>query len=213
MKRTRHAGGRVGLTEKKSRPKPGNKDAAYEERMVAKWTERLEARRALATEKEAGGRKRSRSVEPAPASDEVEERPVITEADESRRRATIHTLYIAMGMPEEEEWPDRGGTIAEIRHLMGEEAPVMRMNDPRRFKVGTPTELWSTMERLWDILPSSERIVEDISALPVAISKIIAAQSYRSSITGRVVGASCVTRRCTQMRRQGASHSVRRCVL
>eukprot|EP00966_Prymnesium_polylepis_P328428 7384231-Prymnesium_polylepis.1 len=32
------------------------------------------------------------------------------------------------------------------------------------------------MERLWDILPSSERIVEDISALPVAISKIIAAR-------------------------------------
>jgi hypothetical protein len=32
------------------------------------------------------------------------------------------------------------------------------------------------MERLWEILPSSDRIVEDIAAIPIAISKIIAAR-------------------------------------
>jgi hypothetical protein len=46
---------------------------------------------------------------------------------------------------------------------------------PKRFKMGTPNEIWSTMERCWEVEPTSERIIEDILALPQILEKIIAA--------------------------------------
>jgi hypothetical protein len=46
-------------------------------------------------------------------------------------------------------------------------------DDPRKFKIGTPNEVWNTMERCWSIEPRSSRIVEDILGLPRVLDKII----------------------------------------
>ena len=53
---------------------------------------------------------------------------------------------------------------------------VYPVNDPRRFLMGTPEQVWSSMTRCWQVEPTSERIVEDIQALPAVLTKIIAAK-------------------------------------
>ena len=45
--------------------------------------------------------------------------------------------------------------------------------DPRKFKTGTPEEVWSTMSRCWQIDPTSERIVEDIEGFSRVLDIII----------------------------------------
>jgi hypothetical protein len=50
------------------------------------------------------------------------------------------------------------------------------VGDTRRFGMGTPNEVWSTMERFWTIEPTSERIVEDISALLRLLCRIFEAE-------------------------------------
>ena len=49
------------------------------------------------------------------------------------------------------------------------------VGDPRRFEMGTPAQVWSTMSRCWTAAPPSARIIEYIDALPGALEKIIAA--------------------------------------
>ena len=49
-------------------------------------------------------------------------------------------------------------------------------NDIRKFKMGTPAEVWSTMARCWEVEPTSERIVEDIMKLDMVLDKIIEAE-------------------------------------
>ncbi|KAJ1385737.1 hypothetical protein B484DRAFT_461248, partial [Ochromonadaceae sp. CCMP2298] len=39
------------------------------------------------------------------------------------------------------------------------------VGDPRRFNMGLPEQVWSTMVRCWEVSPTSERIVEDIMDL------------------------------------------------
>jgi hypothetical protein len=46
-------------------------------------------------------------------------------------------------------------------------------DDVRKFKMGTPQEVWSTLQRCWTLEPTSERIVEDIMKLPDILRKII----------------------------------------
>jgi len=50
---------------------------------------------------------------------------------------------------------------------------VYAVGDPRRFNLGTPDEVFRSIERAWDVAPTSKRIVEDILALPRVWSKII----------------------------------------
>jgi len=50
---------------------------------------------------------------------------------------------------------------------------VYAVDDPRRFKLGKPDEVFRSTERAWAVAPSSKRIVEDILALPRVLSKII----------------------------------------
>jgi hypothetical protein len=50
---------------------------------------------------------------------------------------------------------------------------IYPVGDPRRFNMGTPKEVWSTLERCWTIAPTSERIVQDIMKLPDILKKII----------------------------------------
>jgi hypothetical protein len=52
--------------------------------------------------------------------------------------------------------------------------------NPKRFNMGTPAEVEDTMFRCWKLEPTSERIVQDIQALPRVLGKIIEAE-------GRVV--------------------------
>ena len=49
------------------------------------------------------------------------------------------------------------------------------VGDTRRFEMGTPAQVWSTMSRCWTVAPTSARIIEDIDALPGVLEKIIAA--------------------------------------
>lgn len=52
---------------------------------------------------------------------------------------------------------------------------IYDINDNRAFRMGTPTQVWSTLIRCWDVAPRSERIVEDISKFKFVLEKIIAA--------------------------------------
>ena len=52
-------------------------------------------------------------------------------------------------------------------------------NDPRRFLFGTPDEAMRTMERCWEVAPSSDRIVEDISKFARILESII---EYRGCV-------------------------------
>ena len=45
--------------------------------------------------------------------------------------------------------------------------------DPRKFKTGTPDEVWSTMSRCWQVDPCSDRIIEDIEGFPRVLDIII----------------------------------------
>jgi hypothetical protein len=49
-------------------------------------------------------------------------------------------------------------------------------DDPRRFHLGTPNQLLSSIERTWRVTPTSQRIVEDIELLPDVLNKIIEAR-------------------------------------
>ena len=51
---------------------------------------------------------------------------------------------------------------------------VFPVGDARRFEMGTPSAVFSTMSRCWQVAPSSARVMEDIKALPRVIEKIIA---------------------------------------
>ena len=48
------------------------------------------------------------------------------------------------------------------------------VGDPRRFEMGTPSQVFSTMSRCWEVAPSSARVIEDIEALPRVVEKILA---------------------------------------
>jgi hypothetical protein len=48
--------------------------------------------------------------------------------------------------------------------------------DPRRFGMGTPTAVWETMRRCWEVEPTPARIVEDISAFGRMLDVLIAHQ-------------------------------------
>ena len=64
--------------------------------------------------------------------------------------------------------------IAVSAHVV--QTGILPNEDERKFKMGTPKELWSTMERVWEVAPTSERIVQDIMRWPVAVRAIVAAR-------------------------------------
>lgn len=45
-------------------------------------------------------------------------------------------------------------------------------DDPKKFKMGTPSEVSDAMDRTWEIFPAPEWIVEDILRFPVALQRI-----------------------------------------
>jgi hypothetical protein len=50
------------------------------------------------------------------------------------------------------------------------------MDDPRRFHLGTPAQLFSSIERTWRETPISQRIIADIELFPNVLDKIIEAR-------------------------------------
>jgi hypothetical protein len=50
---------------------------------------------------------------------------------------------------------------------------VYAIDDPRRFHLGTPAQVWSTLTRCWEIAPAGARIVEDLTYLPEVLGKLI----------------------------------------
>jgi hypothetical protein len=53
---------------------------------------------------------------------------------------------------------------------------ILAHDDPRRFNMGTPKQVWSSLERVWQVAPTSAQIVEDVMALPRVLQKIIDAK-------------------------------------
>lgn len=49
-------------------------------------------------------------------------------------------------------------------------------DNPKKFKLGTPKEVFSSMQRAWKIHPTPERIVQDVLKWPKNLDKIYAAQ-------------------------------------
>lgn len=43
---------------------------------------------------------------------------------------------------------------------------VYGIDDPRRFNLGTPRQVFDSLRRAWEVAPTSERICEDIERLP-----------------------------------------------
>eukprot|EP01034_Spumella_vulgaris_P034523 gene34523-42580_t len=60
--------------------------------------------------------------------------------------------------------------------LHGSLSSLYPAGDPRRFGLGTPEEVWSTMSRCWLMEPTSERIVQDVSKWEAVVDIIIAAR-------------------------------------
>lgn len=53
---------------------------------------------------------------------------------------------------------------------------IYNITDRRRFKLGTPAEVFDTLKRCWTIAPTSEQIIEDIMGFPEILEKIIEAE-------------------------------------
>lgn len=50
------------------------------------------------------------------------------------------------------------------------------IGDPLRFSTGTPTEMEASALRAWAVAPTSERIVQDCSAIPGRIDRVVEAK-------------------------------------
>ena len=48
--------------------------------------------------------------------------------------------------------------------------------DPRRCNLGTPPELFRSIQRTWAVAPTMRRIIEDVMALPRVLDVVIAAR-------------------------------------
>ena len=53
---------------------------------------------------------------------------------------------------------------------------VLPVNHPNRFNMGTPKAVWSTLDRVWKVAPTSAQIVADIDAFPDVLQKIVEAE-------------------------------------
>ena len=49
-------------------------------------------------------------------------------------------------------------------------------NDPRKFEMETPKQVWKTLARCWEMAPSLERIIDDVMALLHVLGNIVAAE-------------------------------------
>ena len=49
-------------------------------------------------------------------------------------------------------------------------------NDPRKFKLGTPTDVWDTMMRCWQTEPTSDRVIADIEDWPRVLQVFVDAE-------------------------------------
>ena len=49
-------------------------------------------------------------------------------------------------------------------------------DDPKKFKMGQPSEVSDAMDRTWQVFPTPERVVQDILRFPAACRKIIEAE-------------------------------------
>ena len=55
------------------------------------------------------------------------------------------------------------------------------VNDDRRFHLGTPRQVFSSLKRCWEIAPSSDRIVEDIMNFVPVLRKLVEHGGHRRS--------------------------------
>jgi hypothetical protein len=73
----------------------------------------------------------------------------------------------------------RGTDSHGFAHLVGSVkfhcalSSVYPVGDLRRFQMGTPKDVWSTMLKCWTVAPTSEQIIDDILAFPDVIEVII----------------------------------------
>lgn len=107
--------------------KHGNKDMKYEERKVAEWQARLEAKqkrhdRSPPQTTQPQARRRAAAADVSDVDEESEES--VDKASESEKRVTVAYFYkTECHCAPEEDWSGRDGTIAYIRRCMGSAAP------------------------------------------------------------------------------------------
>jgi len=69
--------------------------------------------------------------------------------------------------------------LTDVTYRLGQHCAAtwqLLPGDSRKFSMGTPAEVSSSLRRTWQVCPTSERIVQDISRFPAALEKIIAAK-------------------------------------
>jgi hypothetical protein len=69
--------------------------------------------------------------------------------------------------------------LADVVYGLGQNCAAtwqLLPGNPLKFSMGTPAEVSSSLRRTWQVCPTSERIVQDISRFPAALEKIIAAE-------------------------------------
>ena len=173
----------IGRHNRRRQQKPLTKDKALQAKKVDLQAERAgeaEAERCFAS----------------PAPQEVEE-PVTEQLkppppkrrkgiDEHRRRHAINEIFVNMGQPEESTWrgnspelmPLDSNLFADLEYAIKQHCAIthdLHKDDKRKFKLGTPGDVWHAMTRSWQMI-RPERVVQDIRRWERALEKIVQAR-------------------------------------
>ena len=92
-----------------------------------------------------------------------------------KNRSTRYDMKLVGNSPEICRGLDSHG-FADLKHsvrIHSALTSVYDLGDYRRFDLSTVGGIISAMERCWQLVPTSERIIEDILALPIVVNKII----------------------------------------
>lgn len=123
-KKKRGAGWSKGHDDRKH----GNKDTKYEDRKVAEWQAKLDAKHGRSGTSGTSPQSAQTSRTRAATADDDESDESEDTASAAEKRVTIKYFYVTeCHCAPEEDWSGRDGTIAYIRHRMGSSAPSIHV--------------------------------------------------------------------------------------
>ena len=96
--------------------------------------------------------------------------------DYGDQRVVINRYHHSLVGNRPEMCPLDAHLFADLKTAVNRNVTVtagLDVEDESRFKMGTPTELSETLRRTWSVVPTSERIVEDISRIPSTVAQIV----------------------------------------
>ena len=160
-KKKRGAGWSKGHDDRKH----GNKDTKYEERKVAEWQAKLDAKHGRSGTSGTSPQSAQTSRTRAATADDDESDESEDTASAAEKRVTIKYFYVHL--------------FEDLDHAVLQNiirTSSLPQGDRGRYDNGTPKELASAMVRTWEHHPTSARIVEDMTRLPLVLDKIIEAK-------------------------------------